>query len=249
MTTWCEDEAGPFQTIPYGGSSWQLETKAEPFDHEYIRNGTAKLMTLFHPVTGAVRVRGTRSCTNAILHSWMKGELTAVVSALAEAEGVLCPEENRVQWEHWQQGLTRRITLPGELPRLRMLLVLDNLTGHRTPSLVLWFFAHGIMPLYTPLGGSWLNMAESIQRIIKRRSLEGHHPISPEQIMAWLEAAACGWNANPTPFEWGGKRAARRRRSRARRHLQGGSYAFTRRPTRRSRSVLEQWRKALQTTH
>jgi transposase len=37
----------------------------------------------------------------------------------------------------------------------------------------LWLCAHGIMPLYTPLGGSWLNMAESIQRILKRRALEG----------------------------------------------------------------------------
>ena len=38
---------------------------------------------------------------------------------------------------------------------------------------VLWLFAHGIMPLYTPLGGSWLNMAESFQRILKRRALDG----------------------------------------------------------------------------
>ena len=41
-----------------------------------------------------------------------------------------------------------------ELPRLRVLLVMDNLAGHRTPELVLWLFAHGIMPLYTPLVGS-----------------------------------------------------------------------------------------------
>jgi len=27
-------------------------------------------------------------------------------------------------------------------------------------------FEHGIMPLYTPLSGSWLNMTESIQRIL-----------------------------------------------------------------------------------
>jgi hypothetical protein len=26
---------------------------------------------------------------------------------------------------------------------------------------VLWLVAHGIMPLYTPLSGSWLNMAEA----------------------------------------------------------------------------------------
>lgn len=247
--TWCEDEAGPFQTIPYPGASWQMESKAQTYDHEYLRNGTAKMMTLFHPATGQVHVRGTRSCTNEVLHGWMKEVLTTIVGKLPPIEGTFSIEQNRAQWERWQEGLAYRITLPEELPRLRMLLVMDNLTGHRTPSFVLWLFAHGIMPLYTPLGGSWLNMAESIQRILKRRGLEGHHPQTPEAIISWLESAARGWNANPTAFEWGGKRAARRRRSRARRHAQGGSYAFTHRPTRRSRRALEQWQRALQMTH
>ncbi len=66
-------------------------------------------------------------------------------------------------WKSWQ--LSVRITLSEELPHLRMLLVLDNLAGHKTPEMVLWMFEHGVMPLYTPLGGSWLNMAESVQRI------------------------------------------------------------------------------------
>ncbi len=43
------------------------------------------------------------------------------------------------------------------------------------------------MLLYTPLGGSWLNMAESIQRILVRRALAGQHPRSPEEIIAWLD--------------------------------------------------------------
>ncbi len=59
-----------------------------------------------------------------------------------------------------------------------MLLVLDNLAGHRTPSFVGWLLDHGIMPLYTPLGGSWLNMTESVQRILIRRGLAGTHPES-----------------------------------------------------------------------
>jgi DDE superfamily endonuclease len=249
LATWCEDEAGPFQTVPYAGVSWQLETKGRPLEHEYIRNGTAKLMTLFCPATGEVRVRGTRSCTNKVLHHWMQEELLTTLAALPVGEDTLSPEENRQQWEQWQEGLTTRITLPSELPRLRLLLVMDNLTGHRTPSLVLWLFAHGVMPLYTPLGGSWLNMGESIQRILKRRGIDGQHPQTPDEIVAWLEAAARGWNAAPTPFEWGGKRALRRQRSRERRHGVGGSYAFTRRPIRRSKTVVEQWQQACQTTH
>ena len=121
-------------------------------------------------------------------------------------------------WQRWQVGLQCRITLPQELPPLRLLVVMDNLAGHRTPGLVLWMFAHGIMPLYTPLSWSWLNMAESIQRILKRRALEGQHPQTPEEIIALLEATTRGWNQAPTPFVWGGKRALRRARSRERRH-------------------------------
>jgi hypothetical protein len=124
-------------------------------------------------------------------------------------------------------------TLLPELPPLRMLLVLDNLAGHKTAAFVCWLFAHGIMPLDTPLGGSWLNMAESIQRILKRRALGGQHPEKTGQIIGWFEAVARHWNADPTPFRWGGKRMERRRRQRERSHRVGGSGACTRRPIRR----------------
>ena len=95
---------------------------------------------------------------------------------------------------------------------------------------VCWLMARGIMPLYTPLGGSWLNMAESMQRILVSCALAGQHPESPAQIMAWLEAVARGWNAAPTPFEWGGKRAVRRQQARERHHRLGGSGAVIHQP-------------------
>jgi hypothetical protein len=114
---------------------------------------------------------------------------------------VLSPKENRVVWKSWQEGLTVKVTLPEELPPLRMVVVWDDLTGHKTPELLLWMFARGIMVLYTPLGASWLNMTESMQRILARRALEGHYPKKPQEIIEWLEAAARGWNQDPTPFE------------------------------------------------
>ena len=131
-----------------------------------------------------------------------------------------------------------------------MLLVWDNLTGHKTPSMVEWLFQHGIMPLYTPLGGSWLNMTESIQRILKRRALDGQHPTRPEEIITWIEAVAKAWNRNPTPFEWGGKRAARRARSHQRRQALGGSGAYTRCPVQRPRqTTFDKWQHTCQVTH
>lgn len=230
LPVWTEDEAGPYQTRPYPGQHWHPTDQPVRYPHEYVRAGTAKLLTLFHPASGKVRVKGVRTCPNAVLHPWLMAELTAILDGLPEPAEVVSPDENRRQWARWQADLTVRITLPEELPPRRLLLVMDNLTGHDTGDFVRWLFAHGIMPLYTPLGGSWLNMAESIQRILKRRALDGQHPRTPADIIAWLEAAARGWNRTPTPFTWGSKRQERRRRARQRPHRVGGSGACTRHP-------------------
>lgn len=249
LATWCTDQAGPFQTVPYPGQSWAEQGQPKRQPHEYVRNGTAKLLTLFHPSDGAVRVKGVTSCPNVVLHEWLKEQLTAILDALPTPAVDLPPEAVRAAWETWFTDLSVRHTLPPDLPPLRMLLVLDNLKGHHTPDFVLWLFTHGIMPLYTPVGGSWLNMAESVQRIFKRRALENQYPDTPDEIITWLEAVAQGWNAEPTPFVWGGKRAARRQRSRQRRHALGGSGACTHRPVRRRWTTLEQWQRSCQMTH
>jgi hypothetical protein len=221
----CQDEAGPFQTVPYPGAHWVPAGHPARQAQEYLRLGTAKLLTLFRPATGTVWATGVPQCPNVVLHPWLKAAITALLLDLPAPGPLTDPEANRACWTRWQAGLRVRITLPDELPRLRLLLVWDNLTGHHTPELVLWLFAQGVMVLYTPLSGSWLNMAESLQRILKRRALDGQHPQTPAQIIAWLEATARAWNADPTPFVWGGKRAARRIRARQRRHALGGSGA------------------------
>jgi hypothetical protein len=184
-------------------------------------------LTLFHPVTGELCAKGVTSSANTVLHPWLESTLELVLArlpALARQDTA----SNRQDWETWQAGLTVKFTLPEVLPPLQALLVLDNLAGHKTPSFVLWLVAHGVMPLYTPLSGSWLNMAESIQRIIVRRALAGTPMESAEQTIAALEATVRGWNHCPTPFTWGGKRKARRDRARARRlgHRLGGSGAL-----------------------
>ena len=225
------DEAGPYTTTPYPGTSWQAVLHPKRYPHEYPRNGTAKMLTLFHPATGQIRVKGVTSATNVVLHSWLKTELTDILAYLPEVNPILDASTHAAAWERWW-GYPLAERFSATLPPLRLLLIMDNLAGHKTPELVQWLFAHGIVPLYTPLGGSWLNMTESVQRILKHRALDGQYPTSPGQIIDWLEATTRGWNAAPTPFVWAGKRQQRRQRAYARRHRLGGSAAVTIRPLR-----------------
>jgi hypothetical protein len=246
IAVWCEDEAGPYGTVPYPGSNWQLEGHPAMYPHEYVREGTAKMVTLFHPQSGEVRVKGVTNTRNETLHGWLKEELAAILTTLPEPTPVTNRQDNRRAWESWREGLTVKATLSADLPPLRLLLVMDNLTGHKNPDWLIWCFHQGVLPIFTPLGGSWLNMAESIQRILKRRALDGFYPQEVQTIIDRLETVAQGWNSHPTPFEWNGKRQLRRQRARARHlHHVGGSGAATSRPIER----LDQWRRSHRVTH
>jgi hypothetical protein len=140
---WAEDEAGPYQTVPYPGASWQPTGDPKRRLHEYVRQGTAKRLTLFHPATGGVRARGVRRATNEVLHPWLKEEFTAILETLPPPREAPGAEQNRAEWKSWQEGLSVRITLPKELPPPRMLVVWDNLVGHVNAELLLWMFARG----------------------------------------------------------------------------------------------------------
>jgi len=219
IPVWCQDEAGPYQAIPQPGQSWRPEGKPVGQPHEYIRGGTAKLLTLFRPATGQVRAKGVTNAPNVVLHPWLQEELLQVLADLPDAptEDVELPAP--AQWQTWLGHVPH---LP--LPPLRLILIWDNLAGHLSTSMVIWLFRHGVMPLNTPLSGSWLNMAESVQRILCGRALNGQHPQTAAEIITWLEDTVAGWNAAPTPFVWDGKR--RERRLRAKQRRLGGSAAI-----------------------
>lgn len=218
LPVWCQDEAGPYQAIPQPGASWQPVGEPQRQPHEYIRGGTAKLLTLFRPATGAVRAKGVTHAPNTVLHPWLQTELMHVLAALPP---LTTPEAERPVLARWATWLGHEPCEPW--PPLRLILVWDNLAGHTSGALVRWLFEHGVLPLYTPLSGSWLNMAEALQRIVVGRALAGQHPHSAEELIGWREDAVAGWNAHPTPFVWDGKRHERRVRARQRRL--GGSAA------------------------
>jgi transposase len=236
LPVWNQDEGGPYQAIPHPGPSWQPIGQPARQPHEYIRGGTVKLLTLVRPATGHLRAEPVEHATNAVLHPWLKQELTAILAQCPPAPDPVPVGRRWVDWDYHPEATF----YDQRYPPLRMLLIWDNLRGHLTPELVEWCRERGIGPLYTPLSGSWLNMAESLQRIIERRTLEGQHPEQATTLLEWFRATVRGWNRAPTPFVWGGKRHARRDRAYARRHRPGGSGATTSIPLpRRVRSVRQ----------
>jgi hypothetical protein len=83
VQAWCQDEAGPYQAIPQPGLSWQRTGKPLRQPHEYVRGGTAKLLTLFRPATGEVRARGVTSAPNVgALGGYLGGYLRRVGASI-----------------------------------------------------------------------------------------------------------------------------------------------------------------------
>jgi hypothetical protein len=232
----CTGQAGPSRAVPQPGTSWRPEGHPARRPHESIRDGTAKVMTPFHPADGQVRLKGTTACPDGVLHGRLKQELSAALATSPMPPAPPGPEGSlRSAWEHRQEGLSIKPTLAAGLPPPRMPLVPDNPVGHKAPAFVLWLSSMAIMPLSTPPGGSWLDMVGSLQRILKRRASDGPQPGSPQEIIGRFEAVGEHWDRPPTPFIWGGRRQARRQRQRARRGPGGSGARACRAPRSRQR--------------
>ena len=177
--------------MPSPGARWEPQGPPARQPHAYERTGTAKLVTRFRPASGQrpaasgqVPATGGTHAPTAVLHPWLKTELE---QRLASLPGGTTHEAARPPLARWATWRGRSRYGPPPLPPLRLILVWDTLAGHRTPDVVLGLVAHGVRPLYTPLSGSGLNLAESVQRMLVRRALAGPHPQTPAQIIAWLE--------------------------------------------------------------
>jgi hypothetical protein len=131
---WCQDEAGPYhyQAIPPPGAGWAPQGEPIRQPHEYVRGGTAKLLTLFRPARGEVRAKGVTSAPNAVLHPCLKEELGQILSTLPAVAPTVTSAPFIPYWWQRRQELAARYNAPP----LRLILIGDNLAGHKTASLV-----------------------------------------------------------------------------------------------------------------
>ena len=148
-------------------------------------------------------------------------------------------------WQSWQERLTVKPTLHFDLPPLRMLLVLDDLADHKTPEFDRRLFEIGIIPPYTPVGGSWLYLSESIQRVLERRAFDGQYPTDTAQIIACTNRRR-GTGTLPRSRSFGAAGGRPVVGGNASCHHLGGSGACSRFPVPRH---AELWPQASQVSH
>jgi hypothetical protein len=63
--------------------------------HKYLPNGTANLLTLFHPATGQVRVKGVTSSANAVLIPGISHYNRGAIHDDGNLDVTLCAARNR----------------------------------------------------------------------------------------------------------------------------------------------------------
>ncbi|GIK64396.1 MAG: hypothetical protein BroJett018_21900 [Chloroflexota bacterium] len=84
-----------------------------------------------------------------------------------------------------------------------LVLILDNLSIHKTLDVRLWALAHPrvaflFMPTYSP----WLNLIEPWWKTLRALALKGRCFDEVAQLRSALELATAYWNNHPKPYHW-----------------------------------------------
>jgi hypothetical protein len=102
------------------------------------------MLTLFRPATGELRAKGVVSASNAILHPWLKAQLTEILDTLEKKQPAasLPPEEERPLCAQWKTWIWSYESAEG-LPPLRILAGLGITWLATSPSI--WCVGSSIM--------------------------------------------------------------------------------------------------------
>ncbi len=101
--------------------------------------------------------------------------------------------------------------LPAEADRVYA--VLDNLSTHRAPDVLLFALAYPRWEfVYQPVCAAWLNLIEPLWKILRSLALKGRRFETWAEICAAIEQATAYWNAHKHPFIWGRRRHRPRRK-------------------------------------
>lgn len=90
---------------------------------------------------------------------------------------------------HWTEGT--------------IMLILDNLSTHKTLEVLLWALAHPrVRFLFQPTYAPWLNLIEPWWKTLRSLALKGRCFLNSDEIIHAIQAATEHWNRQRHPFEW-----------------------------------------------
>ncbi len=101
--------------------------------------------------------------------------------------------------------------LPADIGRVYA--ILDNLSTHRTPDVLLFALAHPRWEfVFQPVYAAYLNLIEPWWKTLRSLALKGRRFETWEQICDAVREATAYWNAHKRPYRWGQRRRHRPKR-------------------------------------
>jgi transposase len=86
----------------------------------------------------------------------------------------------------------------------RVYAVLDNLSAHRAPDVLLWALAHPRWEfVFQPTYAAYLNLIEPWWKVLRSLALQGRRFATWEEVAEAVAAATEYWNLHRHPFLWG----------------------------------------------
>lgn len=84
-----------------------------------------------------------------------------------------------------------------------IVLILDNLSTHKTLDVLLWALAHPrVRFLFQPTYAPWLNLIEPWWKTLRSLALKGRCFVNTAQIIQAIELATHDWNCHRHPYQW-----------------------------------------------
>jgi transposase len=84
-----------------------------------------------------------------------------------------------------------------------LILILDNLSTHKTLDVLLWSLAHPRLRfLFQPTYSPWLNLIEPWWKTLRSLALKGRSFLDAPQIVQAIHVATEYWNIHAHPFRW-----------------------------------------------
>jgi hypothetical protein len=88
-------------------------------------------------------------------------------------------------------------------PQGDLILILDNLSTHKTLDVRLWALAHErVSFLFQPTYAPWLNLIEPWWKTLRSLALIGRRFAVADEIVHAIAAGTSYWNAHAHPYRW-----------------------------------------------